>query len=50
VPVGAGLGKAFKIGVQPMSVKFETYYNVVRLGDHGSIWAAQLTLSLLFGR
>jgi hypothetical protein len=50
VPVGAGIGKAFKIGVQPMSVKFETYYNVVRPGDHGSIWAAQLTLSLLFGR
>ena len=50
VPVGVGLGKAFKIGVQPMSVKFETYYNVVRPGDHGSIWAAQLTLSLLFGR
>jgi hypothetical protein len=50
VPVGGGIGKAFKIDTQPMTVKFETYYNVVRPGDHGSIWAAQLTVSFLFGR
>jgi hypothetical protein len=50
VPVGAGIGKAFKIANQPMSLKFESYYNVVRPGDHGSVWAVQLTLSLLFAR
>jgi hypothetical protein len=50
VPVGAGIGKSFKIGAQPMTLKFETYYNVVRPGDHGSVWAAQLTVSFLFGR
>lgn len=50
VPVGGGIGKAFKIANQPMSLKFESYYNVVRPGDHGSVWAAQLTLSLLFPR
>jgi hypothetical protein len=50
VPVGGGLGKAFKIEGQPMSLKFESYYNVVRPGDHGSVWTGQLTLSLLFER
>jgi len=37
VPIGAGIGKAFKIGTQPMTLKFETYYNVVRPGDQGSV-------------
>lgn len=50
VPVGAGIGKTFKIGGQPMTLKFESYDNVVRPGDHGSDWVAQLTLTLLFGR
>ena len=50
VPVGAGIGKAFKIGGQPMTLKLETYYNVVRTGDRASVWAAQLTLTLLFAR
>ena len=50
VPVGAGIGRAFKIGRQPMTVKAETYYNVVRPGGHDSTWFAQLTLTLLFGR
>jgi hypothetical protein len=50
VPVGAGVGKAFKIGAQPVTLKFETYYNVVRPGDSASVWAAQLTLSFQFAR
>jgi hypothetical protein len=50
VPVGGGIGKAFKIGAQPMTLKFETYYNVVRAGDNASVWGTQLTLSFLFGR
>jgi hypothetical protein len=50
VPIGAGIGKAFKLGRQAMTMKAETYYNVIRPGDHGSVWAAQLTLTLLFGR
>jgi hypothetical protein len=50
VPVGAGIGKALRIGTQPIALKFETYYNVVRPGDHDSVWSAQLTLTLLFGR
>jgi hypothetical protein len=49
VPVGAGIGKAFKIGAQPMSLKFETYYNAVR-PDRTSDWTAQLTLTFLFAR
>jgi len=50
VPVGAGIGKAFKIGSQAMAIKAEAYYNVVRPGDNASVWAAQLTVTLLFGR
>jgi len=50
VPVGGGIGKAFKIGTQAMTIKAEAYYNIVRPGDNGSVWAAQLTLTLLFGR
>jgi hypothetical protein len=50
VPVGAAIGKAFKIGRQPMTFKFETYYNVTRPGAHESIWSAQFTVSFLFGR
>jgi hypothetical protein len=33
-----------------MTIKAEAYYNIVRPGDNGSVWAAQLTLTLLFGR
>jgi hypothetical protein len=50
VPIGAGIGKAFKIGAQPVALKFETYYNVARTGDNGSVWGTQLTLSFLIGR
>jgi hypothetical protein len=50
IPVGGGIGKSFTIGAQPMTLKFETYYNVERPGDHGSVWGTQLTLTLLFGR
>jgi hypothetical protein len=50
IPVGGGIGKSFKVGSQPMSLKFETYYHVERAGDHSSVWATQLTLTFLFGR
>jgi hypothetical protein len=49
VPVDAGISKAFKIGAQPMSLKFETYYNAVR-PDRTSNWTAEVTLTFLFGR
>jgi hypothetical protein len=49
VPVGVGIGKAFKIGAQAMSLKLESYYNTIRAGGYSSTWAAQLTLTLLFG-
>lgn len=47
VPVGAGIGKAVTLGVQPASIKFEAYYNPVRT-DRASTWVAQLTLTFLF--
>ncbi len=50
VPLGAGIGKAFTLGTQPMTLKFETHYNAIRSNDRSSIWAAQLTLTFLFAR
>jgi hypothetical protein len=49
VPVGAGIGKAFTVGTQPMSLKFEAYYNPIRASG-ASVWAAQLTVTFLFAR
>jgi hypothetical protein len=49
VPIGAGLGKAFRIGAQPMSLKFETYYNTAR-PEHTAVWVAQITVTFLFSR
>jgi hypothetical protein len=49
VPVGGGVSKAFKFGSQPMSIKFETYYNPIRASG-ASTWVAQLTLTFLFAR
>jgi hypothetical protein len=49
VPVGGGISKTFKLARQPMSVKFETYYNPIRASG-ASTWAAQITLTFLFAR
>jgi arylsulfatase A-like enzyme len=49
VPVGAGIGRLFTVGTQPMSLKFEAYYNPVRTSG-GAVWTAQLTLTFLFAR
>jgi hypothetical protein len=49
VPVGAGIGKAFRIGTQSVTLKLESYYNAVR-PDRASIWSAQITLTFLFPR
>lgn len=49
VPVGGGVSKAFTLGKQPMSIKFETYYNPIRASG-ASTWAAQVVLTFLFER
>ena len=49
LPIGAGIGKAFRLGTQPVMLKFETYYNAIR-PERTSTWEAQLTLTFLFAR
>jgi hypothetical protein len=49
LPIGVGIGKAFKLGAEPVTLKFESYYNAIR-PDRASSWAAQLTLTFQFAR
>ena len=50
VPVGAVVGKAFKIGQQAVSVKLGSYYNAILPSGNGPLWTAQLTVTLQFPR
>jgi hypothetical protein len=47
LPLGGGFGKLFKIGKQPMNVRAEAYYNVVR-PDAGPEWTIGGTIQFLF--
>jgi len=47
VPLGGGAGKLFKIGNQPINMRVESYYNVVR-PDAGPDWTIGGTFQLLF--
>ncbi|WP_422023986.1 neuromedin U [Roseibium sp.] len=47
VPAGAGLGKIFKIGNQPMNVRAGAFANVIK-PDAAPDWYAKLTVQFLF--
>jgi len=47
VPLGAGFGRLFKLGNQPISSKLEAYYNVER-PDGAPDWSIQFTWQFLF--
>ena len=47
VPIGAGIGKLFPIGRQPVSAQAEAYYNAER-PTGASTWTAILTVQFLF--
>lgn len=47
VPLGGGIGRLFKIGEQPVNVRLQGLYNVVR-PDNGPSWQFQLQVQLLF--
>ena len=47
VPFGAGVGRVFKIGKQPVNVKFDLYYNVWA-PDNASDWNVQFSWTFLF--
>jgi hypothetical protein len=47
VPLGAGVGKIFKIGKQPMNAQMGAYYNVAK-PEIGPDWTLRLQLQFLF--
>ncbi|MGH6934425.1 MAG: hypothetical protein ACREEE_18570 [Dongiaceae bacterium] len=47
VPVGAGVGKIFKIGSQPLNAQIASYYNVVH-PDDAAEWQLRFQIQLLF--
>jgi len=47
LPLGGGVGKIFKIGNQPMNMRVESYYNVVR-PDGAPEWTIGGTIQFLF--
>lgn len=47
VPIGAGVGKIFKIGDQAVNAKFRGYYNVVA-PDGAPQWSLNLAVAFLF--
>ena len=48
VPVGAGVGKIFRIGEQPMNTMLESYYNVETPDNFGADWQLRFSLQFLF--
>jgi hypothetical protein len=47
VPLGAGLGRVFKVGNQPINSRLEAYYNVER-PDGAPEWNLAFTIQFLF--
>jgi len=47
VPVGAGFGKVFTLGKQPLNATVQGYYNAAR-PDNGSVTTLRLQLQVLF--
>jgi len=50
VPVGAGVGRAMKLGKIPMTAQLHGYYNVMTPDDYGETWQMRIQVQLLFPR
>ncbi|NOR55918.1 MAG: neuromedin U [Sulfurovum sp.] len=48
VPLGAGFGKIFRIGNQPINAQLSLYNNVVTPDDYGSEWQVRTQIQFLF--
>jgi hypothetical protein len=48
VPVGGGFGKLVRLGVQPIKLELDAYYNAIRPKAGNETWLLQATLTLLF--
>ena len=47
VPVGAGVGKIFRIGSQPLKAQLASYYSVAH-PDDAAEWQLRFQIQLLF--
>jgi hypothetical protein len=47
VPLGGGVGRVFNAGKQPMNVRLQAFYNVVR-PDFAPDWSLMFTIQLMF--
>ena len=50
IPVGAGIGKAMKMGNIPMIVQVHSYYNIETPDDYGEEWQMRFQIQWLFPR
>lgn len=50
VPIGAGFGKLFKVGSQPMTAQVSAYKNVITPDDHGAGWQLRAMVMWMFPR
>ena len=50
VPVGAGIGRAMKLGKIPMTAQLHGYYNAMTPDDYGETWQMRIQVQLLFPR
>lgn len=48
VPLGAGFGKVFRIGNQPINAQLSLYNNVVTPDDYGPEWQVRTQIQFLF--
>src|SRR3990167_4380377 len=48
VPLGAGVGRVFEVGKQPLNVSLQAYDNVKTPRQFGPNWQCQLNVTLLF--
>jgi len=47
VPVGAGFGRVFKVGKQPLNARAQIFNNVLR-PNGGAAWTLQTQLQFVF--
>jgi len=50
VPIGAGFGRLFKIGKQPVTAQISAYKNVITPDDYGPDWQVRAMIMWMFPR
>lgn len=50
VPLGGGVGRIVRFGIQPVNISLQGYYNVEEPDDFGPEWSIRFTMQFLFPR